>query len=398
MSSSNDTSAIDEKQEELNSSIKKEFYSNVKSFLIYIVIFIIVMTLCIFNGGLMLYACKVAQSNILPTDINSTPYTEIKPNIQPIETNIFPTDTNPPLSMKLSFPYNDYNASNTILDMIREYKNNPDSNFLLNYFFSIVESSINMNYKVLNTILNMFNENFSESVIIMLLPFLSGIIISILFLYNEVYVIYLWFANMSWFFKTNKNDTGSGKPEWNGISITSPIKFGIAVCLVITFSWILFFMWIPILLCTASATLLWCIFSPIMYEGKMNNKTVNAMSIIQGIFVNYKIPIMIIFSFAVIILAFLNLGTTSGIFSIVTLLLIYFGFMPINMFNPIINENLSPLVSDKQAKKPSNNSSKNSSSFFSGWFPPFFGGSQSGGNITKELKKISEKLKISKTI
>jgi hypothetical protein len=98
----------------------------------------------------MLYACKVAQSNILPTDMNSTPYTETEPNIQKIETNIFTNDTNPPLSMKLRFPYNHYNASNTILDMFREYKNKSDSNFLLNYFCSILESSINMNYKILN--------------------------------------------------------------------------------------------------------------------------------------------------------------------------------------------------------------------------------------------------------
>lgn len=386
MSSSNDTSAIDEKQEELNSSIKKEFYSNVKSFLTHIVIFIIVMVLCIFNGGLMLYACKVAQSNILPTDMNSTPYTETQPNIQKIETNIFPSDTNPPLSMKLRFPYNHYNASNTILDMFREYKNNSDSNFLLNYFCSILESSINMNYKILNTILNTFNENLSEPVIILLLPFLSGIIISIIFLYSEVYLIYLWFANMSWFFKTNKNDSGTGKPEWNGISITSPIKFLIAIWLVIIFSWILFLMWIPILLYTVSSTLSTSIISTIMYKGEMNGKPVNAMSIIQGIFVNYKVSIMIIFSIAVIILAFLNLGTTSGIFSIVTLLLIYFGIMPINMFKQITDKNLSPVVSDEQAIKTTNNSSKKSSSFFSGWF----GGSQTGGNITKQLIKISK--------
>ena len=77
-----------------------------------------------------MYVCKLAQSNILPTDINCAPYTDTEPNIQPIETNIFQTDGEKPLSMKISFPYDVYNSKNYILDMFREYKNESNSNFL----------------------------------------------------------------------------------------------------------------------------------------------------------------------------------------------------------------------------------------------------------------------------
>lgn len=74
-------------------------------------------------SGLILYGCKLAQSNILPTNIHCSPYTDTKPNIQPIETNIFTTMfTKPQMSMKLKFPHNEYNASNKILDMFYEYK------------------------------------------------------------------------------------------------------------------------------------------------------------------------------------------------------------------------------------------------------------------------------------
>ena len=93
--------------------------------MISIVLLFIATTIYYTGSGLILYACKLAQSNILPTDIHCSPYTDSKPNIQPIKTNIFSTGGDNPLSMKLSFPYNEYNSKNYIIDMFREYKNEP---------------------------------------------------------------------------------------------------------------------------------------------------------------------------------------------------------------------------------------------------------------------------------
>ena len=83
---------------------------------------------------------------LLPTEKKCYPYEDTKPDIQPVETNIFTTFTDPMLSLKLRFPYDDYNGSNKILDMFREYKNQANSYFLANYLISIIESLIHFNY------------------------------------------------------------------------------------------------------------------------------------------------------------------------------------------------------------------------------------------------------------
>jgi uncharacterized membrane protein len=98
------------------------------------------------------------------------------------------------------------------------------------------------------------------------------------------------------------------------------------------------------------------------------------------------------FSFLVIVSAFTKLGTTPGIFSVIILLMIYSGIITIDMFNPISKDNLSKLVSYEQAKKTCTFKSVEKEK--NGLFSELLFGKQSGGNITKQLKKIS---KISKT-
>ena len=157
MTETNDTSTIDDKKKESNSSDNTSYISNIGNFLTAVITIFIVIILYFSGSGALLYACKIAQSNILPTEKKCYPYEDTKPNIQPIETNIFTTFTDPMLSLKLSFPYDDYNASNKILDMFREYKNQSKSYFLANYLISIIESLIQFNFSLFNNVLNMLN-------------------------------------------------------------------------------------------------------------------------------------------------------------------------------------------------------------------------------------------------
>jgi hypothetical protein len=103
MSETTDTSAIDEKKKESESSKNEDLISNIGPFIgsvirtfIYIILYFVV-------SGLMLYICKLSQSNILPTDLKCSPYTDEKPRITNIPINIFTTFTDPPLSMKINF-------------------------------------------------------------------------------------------------------------------------------------------------------------------------------------------------------------------------------------------------------------------------------------------------------
>jgi len=388
MSESSDTSAIDEKKkEESNSSDKGDYLKNIGSFMTSVVVMFIAITVYYTGSGLVLYACKLAQSNILPTDIHCSPYTDLKPDIQPIKTNIFTTGGDSPLSMKLSFPYNEYNSKNYIIDMFREYKNEPKSNFLANYFISMIESVIHFNYSIFNKILDMLN-GLPEFLLVIFGPAIAAFMTTIIFILDHVYLIYLWFAQMGWFFKTNSNDTGTGNPNWEDVTFVSPFNYWCAIGLVILFA-ILFFFALPVISILAAFSISWCIFSCIMYKAEMGDKIISALPIIKDTFKYYKTLIMSILSFFVIVSAFSKLGTLPGIFSILTLALIYFGIISIDLFNSSGKNNLSPVVSDNQAKKTCSfkEPPKEKHGLLYGLL---FG--QKGGNITKEIKAIGKKL------
>ena len=68
MSDSNDTSIIDEKKEKDSSSNSTESYASKVTGFLYSVITIFVIILLYFSSSsLILFVCKIAQSNILPS-------------------------------------------------------------------------------------------------------------------------------------------------------------------------------------------------------------------------------------------------------------------------------------------------------------------------------------------
>jgi hypothetical protein len=378
-------SSIDEKQKEL-SAVNNDFYSNIGSFLLTVTIMFIIIIFYYMCSGLTLYACKLGQSNILPTEMNCSPYKETKPNIQPIESNIFNTFTDPPLSMKIHFPLNAYNTSNKMLDMFLEYKNEPKSNFLANYFIAIMENILHFNYSSLNIILNMLN-GLPEVIIILFGPIIISIITALLFLMDHIYLFYLWFAHMGWFFK--KNTEEQGKPIWKDISMLHVFDYLTAIFFVILFI-ILFFFSIPLLSVTSFLAMAWCIFSCITYKSEMHNKSTTSATIIQYVFKYYKLLIMSVFSFFAVASAFSKLGTLPGIFSMLTLMLIYFGIISIDIFKSELKHDLTPLVSYLQAKKTC--SYKEPIKYKHGLLYNVLFGQQGGygGNISKELKNIGK--------
>lgn len=380
----NDTSFIDQlKEENSSSSNSANLTTNILSFIRSLIHLILVVLLYFSGSSLILYMCKLAQSNILPTEQECFPYTENKPKITQIKTNIFTTFTDPEMSMKLEFPYDDYNSKNSILDSFREYKNKPSSNFLANYFISIIENLINFNYSSINTIMNTLN-GLPEFVIMILGPFIVGFVFFIMTLINLIYVIYLWFANMGWFFKTNTNVSGEGPPNWEDVTLISPFNWSMGACLIILFI-ILFFVGFGLISFLPAIILFYCFFSCIMYKSLLNDKKSSALTIIKEVLKNYKITIVTIISVFLILLAFSNLGTIPGLFSILTVALIYWGVISINIFKPVNEQHLTEAVSYDQAKKTCTNQVRHKSE---SWFDLF--GGQKGGNITKELKKLAK--------
>ena len=388
MSDSNSTSTIDEKKNE-NTSSSNGLTTNIGKFLKSVFSIIIIIVIYFFLGGLVLYGCKIGQANILPTNENCYPYTKLKPDIENIPINIFTTFTQPKMSMKINFPYNKFNSSNIILDMFRNYKEEPKSNFLANYFISIIESLIKFNYSSFNFILNIMN-GLPEVVIVLIGPILISIATSLIFLFDNFYLIYLWFANMVWFFKHNSNTDLNHKPVWNDVTVVDMVDYGSAIGLVFLFLILFWFVFIslPVL---PFITMCLTIFTGVNYMGVINGKSANSLTIIKDIFKYYKVTIMSVFSFFVIISAFANLGTIPGIFSILILGLIYGGIISIDLFKASSEEGLTKLASYEQAKKVCNFTQSKKEEH--GLLYNLVFGNQSGGkNHTKELKKIGKNL------
>jgi len=384
-----DTKTIDEKKNNNNNNISiRDKASEFAKFIITIIILILMVLFYFSLSGFVLYGCKLAQSNILPCDTNCFPYTDTKPDIDSILSNIFITSSNPPLSAKINFPYDKYNSKNMIIDLFRDYKSEPNSHFLVNYFISIIESLIAFNYSCINYIFNSLNAS-PEIVILLFGPIISSFIGIFLFFVDNFYLIYLWFYKMSWFFKTNRNANTDKEPLWETITMFSPFNYSMAILLVILFI-ILFFIFVACLPVLPCITVSWCLLSCILFKSEMNNKDSNVFTIIKDLLKFYKLQIMSIASGFIVLSAFANLGAVEGIVCIISLCLIIWGIVSINIFKSINPELLSELVSNKQASKVCHKIvKKHRFSIYD-----FFFSSQKGGKqLTNELKKLGDKLK-----
>ena len=389
MSDPNDTSNIDGKKDDSSSNSIQIYGSKVVNFLISVLIVFGIILFYFSSSSLILFMCKIAQSNILPTDPNCAPYTDTQPTINPspIQTNIFTTSTDPEMSMKMEIPY-DINSTNKLIELFKNYKEKSSSNFLANYFISISESILQFNYSAITMIMNSMNNAFSEPIIVCAGPIICGFLYAIGVVLNTGYFIYLWLANMSWFFKTNTNKTGSGKPEWKDVTLWTPFSWFSGLILSIIAIFLLIFSF-PIVSILSMISFHNTIISTLFMKAIMNGKQISALSIIKETFKHYKFTILLTISILVVLLAFSNLGVISGLFACLTALLIYFGVIGIDMFSPVKETNLSELASYNQATKKCPVVYKNEEKHGL-LYNLVFG--QKGGDITKQLKKIGKRM------
>ena len=292
-------------------------------------------------GAIVLYCSKIGKANILPEENTCIP------KIPGNEINAFIDKING-TSQKFKFNTGPANTKNFFLDIFRNYSNKKKgkSQFSL-YGIALFESLILKNNIMLNAIFTFFNDKFSESVIILLGPILLGIILSFLGLVDCFYFLYIWFSNLSIFFK--KEDPVSG----DMISLDSNDK---------TSSYFWSFIKTIIVLCLTglalavapgivSIVLLSCLLGMFGYQGKLQSKTGFDKELSVGSFIIeglkfFKVGIMIIFSIIITSNAFTNLGALAGLFAIVTILLIKFDFISIGLFKPIVPDFVSPRTDD----------------------------------------------------
>ena len=367
------------------------------NFFLTVVVLILVVLTHFSLGGLVLFACKIAQSNILPTDIHCKPYTENPSTIKPVEVNIF--NTRPPksketLSEKISFPYTEENTKNIILDTFRQLRESPDAFFLTNYFVTIIENLLAFDFAALNNIFAIFNYFLNESLIVMLGPILLPLVIFLLMICNQLYLIYLWFAKMSWFFKVNKNyGYEDRKPEWTNVSIFDPIGYCIAIFLIIVFIILFFFVFAMAFPFIGFFTVLWTLISLFGYKGKMNEKDIGLVSIVNKLLKYRKVTLMYVLTVLIVLSAFSTLGGIGGFVCILVAVLMVFQVVPSNLYIQEIPIHLSPLVSYDQAKKTCKIPVKPKHGFIYNFFSSLFFPQHGGQELIKEIKMAGKKLK-----
>lgn len=173
-------------------------------------------------GGLILFSCKVAQSNILPTDENCAPYTSQAPEfllpkesknlINIFKSAFFDADS----SEKIYFDYKQ-NAKSTVLDLIKSYKEKPNGGSVGHYLVSFIEKITAFLFYFVGLLLSFINR-LPETLIILVSPIAFVFLIPFIAIVGMIYSIILWFTEMKWFFKVNTNDTDEGLPKFEDVS------------------------------------------------------------------------------------------------------------------------------------------------------------------------------------
>jgi hypothetical protein len=247
MSTTEDTSAIDEKKNEdagTGGSLP-DFKGFIKNYISSIVFTIGISIFII--GGLGLYTTKVAQSNILPDNIELAPYTIIDRIVEniPIDINIMSPsifsekDT---ISQKAIFNSQSYldSFSNSLLCSLKDKAYAKGKSNAALFFSRIYDNLAAKNLLAINTIF--FYLSYLPEPLIMILYGLFGIFIWIgLYFFNMCISIFYHFINIPELFRESLKYTDKNKNEifeWESDDDLSFIRL---------FKLLLFFfIWIPV--------------------------------------------------------------------------------------------------------------------------------------------------------
>ena len=392
---SSTSNSTDDENNSSSSSTQSSSLSGIVGFLTTEAVIVGVIIFYFVYGGIILYDCKIAQPNVLPHDINCEPYTEHQSKITPILTNIFIHSGEPDVSMKLQIPYKN-NQKNTIIDLLRKYKSSTYSSNTGNFFAAIIDDLLSFNYSWLTNVLNLLN-NLPEILILLLGPLIVNVVAVVMFIFEHFYFMYLWFANMDWFYKDKKNVTTQNKngmtkvrATWDNMSFYELFDLYWAFVMVCIFTVLFFIMLIvfpfaiPII---PLFTMCWARISLLGYKGiiNKNNTLIGVGTIIKNVFKYYKITFMVVLTILTALNALTKLGPVAGAaFALVVILMMFFG----SVFKDKPEPDLTPLVSSDQADRVC--VPKQKYGFFETAFRCLFGLQHGGKELVKDLKTVGK--------
>jgi hypothetical protein len=328
-----DMSSIDEKKEPVVSPTNYTLF--IMNYIISIIITIGILIVLI--GSLGLYTTKVAQSNILPDNINLAPYTDIARDIKEmaIDMNIMKDRTwtgklTNIYSQKAYFNEKQYIANfkdtltGSALNSLKEWSE-PTNGIIANpalYLSQIYNSLIANNFAFINTVF-LYLSYFPEWTIMLLYGFFGFFIWMALYLFNFCASILYHFTNILNLFRTTLSGDNT---KWETNATVSLFGFNRItkwICFWFLWWWLAF---ISIFL-TPIITSLLALISPLQASYKIDIKSKKKMGILDFItdtIVYKKTFIFILATISLLYNSITILGAQSLIGVIVAIIFSYF--------------------------------------------------------------------------
>lgn len=335
--SSSDTPDLDAKKSDSGSSGATIRPANIKNFVIALIILIIVVIIYFCMSGVNLYLSKLAQANILPTDIHCAPYVSTATaSIANVTSNIFGPFSGQPDTgrgnsdtMHIHFTAPADPTHHVLIAPLRKICESQTSHFLAVYFADLLKSMLCFNTGAMNMYYNMLNY-IPESMAVAISPAITTIFIILLMIVNMPYFVYTWFKSMSAFFRSSNGNTASAADFKETIDlISAPVDALIAWGFVILFIFILF-----LVIAVAPLFNFGVIVATWMaalggydatYIDRGGHTTIAATvwQVVTDTFKYHKTLISWIFTLLYTLVTFTNLGTVAAIITIVLVIILW---------------------------------------------------------------------------
>jgi hypothetical protein len=283
-----DESAIDRARNKETTQKKEINWSglgkDVLNFLLKLIIIFLI-------GSRVVFACKVAQANILPTDLDCMPYTpatnndEDSPKYESTtpEANIdvsyvYNADQEgyKTYATKIAFEINEFSKKNYLIDKLRTIEYNPKVDPMVKYLCVVLQSLFVFYYGITNSLFNFMNSNLNESFIILLGPYLLKYLSVFIYPVSIVVSIIFCLLNIGWLLKSNKNNDKEYKhksttePVWRSCDPLSSIY---NFCGTIIYLYVGFFLASALSLSPIPALISFmCLLSPLFMKAKIVEK------------------------------------------------------------------------------------------------------------------------------
>jgi hypothetical protein len=184
-------------------------------------------------GSRVVFACKVAQANILPTDLDCMPYTPADKDEESPKYESTTPEANIDVSYvynadqegykayatKIAFEINEFSRKNYLIDKLRTIEYNPKVDPMVKYLCVVIQNIFVFYYGITNSLFGFMNSNLNESIIILIGPYLLKYLSVFIYPVSIVVSIIFCLLNIGWLLKSNKNND----KEYKHKSTTEPV-------------------------------------------------------------------------------------------------------------------------------------------------------------------------------